>query len=138
MVYKVMASTLEYCISRVLHQNHLTFTTEKTFEDLHHGLYRYDFYLPSLNVLIEAQGTQHYTYSKFFHKKRSDFTKAQERDRRKISYALVHKIPLYCIPYWDIDSIHTLSDIFKPEYLATSKFHNDIVYRNHQKSKASP
>ena len=132
-----MTSTLEYCISRVLRQNHLIFITEKTFKDLHHGLYRYDFYLPSLNILIEAQGAQHYEHSKFFHKKRSDFTKAQERDRRKISYALAHKIPLYCIPYWDIESIKTPSDIFKPSYLATSKFHNDIVYRAHQKSKTS-
>ena len=133
-----MPSSLELHITHLLQRSHTTFIREKSFSDLKYGYYRFDFYLPTFNALIEVQGAQHYKYSKFFHKKRSDFTKAQERDRRKISYALAHKIPLYCIPYWDIDSIHTLSDIFKPEYLATSKFHNDVAYRNHQKSKASP
>lgn len=130
-----MKSSLEHRVSLILISSHFSFLAEKTFKDLHNGLYRYDFYLPSLNILIEVQGMQHYTYSKFFHKKRSDFTKAQERDRRKISYALSHKIPLYCIPFWEVDNLKDARDLFNPKFLARSKFHNDEVWRAHKSSK---
>ena len=130
-----MSSSLELHILRLLQHSHINFVREKTFPDLKYGYYRFDFYLPTLNALIEVQGAQHYEYSKFFHKKRSDFTKAQERDRRKISYALSHKIPLYCIPFWEVDNLKDARDLFNPKFLARSKFHNYEVWRVHKSSK---
>lgn len=130
-----MVSSLELHVLHLLQRSHINFLREKSFSDLKYGYYRFDFYLPTLNALIEVQGAQHYEYSKFFHKKRSDFTKAQERDRRKISYALSHKIPLYCIPFWEIENLHDARDLFNPRFLARSKFHNDEVWRAHKSSK---
>ena len=68
-------------------------------------------------------------FSPFFHKSRSDFLKAQERDRIKITYCLSHGIKLYCIPYWELDNLSSVEDLFAQKFLAKSKFHNDIVFR---------
>ena len=128
-------SNLERVIYKILLKQKVKFVQEKVFKDLRNGLYRFDFYLPDLNICIEVQGAQHYQFNKLFHKKRSDFTKAQERDRRKISYCLAHSIKLYCIPYWEIENIKEYKDIFKSEFLASSKFHNDTVWRARKKDK---
>ena len=82
-------------------------------------------------MFIEYNGSQHYIYTSHFYKSKSDFLKAQERDRRKISYCLAREIPLYIIPYWDLDTIHSYKDLFRDSYLARSKFHNDEAYRSH-------
>lgn len=122
-------SSLEKKVYDLLREGHFTIEREKVFKDCYNGLYRYDFYLPDLNVLCEVQGQQHYIYNKKFYKNKSEFLKAQERDRRKISYALAHGIKIYCIPYWEIDNISTLDDLFAQKFLAKSKFHNDDVFR---------
>lgn len=116
-------------------QNKVKFVQEKVFTDLRNGKYRFDFYIASKKIAIEVNGMQHYKYSVFFHKNRSEFTKAKERDRRKISYCLAHDIKLYCIPYWDIDNIKKLDDIFNDEYLARTKFHNDEIWRKKREEK---
>ena len=50
---------------------------------------------------IEVDGEQHWkpVYG------RQALLKQKEHDRRKNSYALANKIPLYRIPYWEIDNI---------------------------------
>ncbi len=101
---------------------------------MYNGLYRFDFYIPSLNIVLEVNGLQHYVFTKQFHTNRSDFLKAQERDRRKISYCLANNIKIYCIPYWEIGNIKTFNDLFQDKFLARSKFHNDTAWRN-QKTK---
>lgn len=128
-------SKLEQRITDILNTSKIRYQTEKQFRDLHGGWYRYDFYLPDLNILLEGDGAQHYQFTPIFHKKRSDFTKAQERDRIKNSYALSHNIKLYRIPYWDLENLMTFEDLCKPQYLVSSKFHNDIIWREHQKKK---
>lgn len=128
-------SSLEKVIQKILIEEKIPFEREKQFKDCYNGLYRFDFFLKEKNIIIECQGAQHYTFTKIFYKNRSDFTKAQERDRRKISYCLSKKISLYCIPYWDIDSIKKFSDITQDKYLAKTKFHNDIVYRQQKTEK---
>ena len=85
-------------------------------------------------MCCEIDGPQHMEYTKFFHKKRSDFTKAQERDRVKNSYCLAHEIPLYRIPYWEMDNIRCVDDIFQDKFLVRSKYHNDNIYREYRKS----
>lgn len=107
---------------------------EKTFKDLKHGYLRFDFYFPLTGMCCEIDGPQHMEYTKFFHKKRSDFTKAQERDRVKNSYCLAYGIPLYRIPYWEMDNIHCVDDLFQDKFLVRSKYHNDNIYREYRKS----
>lgn len=128
-------SNFETLVSSILSAASIEYITEYKLSALRAGLYRFDFYLPKQNVFIECNGIQHYTFVKAFYKNRSDFLKAQERDRRKCSYCLAHDYKLYCIPYWDMEKLHTTKDLFKSQYLVTSKFHNDIVWQAYQKSK---
>ena len=129
-------SNFEQIVESILINSHITYIKEYTITTFRNGLYRFDFYLPEHNIFIECQGQQHYIYSKFFYNNRSDFLKAQERARRKCSYSLALGINLYCIPYWDIHKLKTVEDLFNPEYLVTSKFHNDIALKRFQNHKA--
>ena len=122
-------SSLEKKIHDLLIKGHFYIEREKVFKDCYNGLYRYDFYLPEINTLLEVNGEQHYTFNKKFYKNKSEFLKAQERDRRKISYALARGMKIYCIPYWEIDSLSSPEDLFAQEFLAKSKFHNDDALR---------
>ena len=91
---------------------------------------RYDFailYGGRPAILIEYDGEAHFNQVKFFQKTKSKFKQAQERDREKNKYALLHNIPLYRIPYWEIDSIRYSSDIFNLKYKVTNKYHNDYL-----------
>ena len=117
-------SKYENAIMELLKKAKLRFLREKTFNDLKHGLFRFDFYLPNLNgapVIIEVDGEQHFQpiYG------RKAFLKGQEHDRQKNSYCLAHNIPLYRIPYWDVYKLQNVGQLFQPEYLVTSRWHND-------------
>ena len=128
-------SSLEQKVCGLLREGHFTIEREKVFKDCYNGLYRYDFYLPDDNTLLEVQGEQHYIFNKKFFKNKSEFLKAQERDRRKISYALAHGIKIYCIPYWEIDNLLSTKDLFNQKFLAKSKFHNDDAFRTKTQEK---
>lgn len=129
-----MMSTFERLVRSILDRSGVQFEQEKQFKDLYNSLYRFDFYIPSIPAVIEVNGMQHYVFTKQFHANRSDFLKAQERDRRKLAYCLANGIKAYCIPYWEMGNINTIDDIFQDKFLARSKFHNDEVWRL-QKSK---
>ena len=120
-------SKYEEHIIKILRASGVRFVREKTYEDLKGGKYRYDFYIPSLNCLLEVDGIQHFKQVVKFQKTRADFLKQQEHDRQKNSYCLAHNIPLYRIPYWEFDNIKTLTDIFNPKFLVKSKWHNDYL-----------
>lgn len=124
-----MMSGFEKIVYQILTKSNVQFEQEKQFKDLYNSLYRFDFYLPEQNCIIETQGSQHYVYTKQFHSNRSEFLKAQERDRRKIAYCLAHDIKIYCIPYWEIGNLENLDDLFQEKFLAKSKFHNDEAWR---------
>lgn len=118
-------TNLEQHIASILTKEKIDFIREYWFKDLHGGRYRYDFYLPKLNILVEVDGPHHtkqiYT--------RKEFMAGQERDRRKNSYALANNIPLYRIQYWDINNkkINSFSDITQDKNRVKSKFHNDYI-----------
>ena len=85
-------------------------TTIKTFEDLKGvGGYklRYDFYLPTYNVLIEYQGKQHEEVIEYFGGEEK-FKIQQEHDRRKREYAEKYNIKLLEIWYWDFKNIEEI------------------------------
>ena len=114
-------------IIRLLRASNIKFEREKTFADLRGGKFRYDFYLPLYNILIEVDGEQHFKQVKVFLMICSDFLKQQENDRRKNSYALANNIPLIRIPYWELDNLNNFSDLFQKKFLVVSKWHNDYL-----------
>lgn len=120
-------SKLEDIVVNILINEKIDFIREKTFPDLKHGYYRFDFYLPTKNILIEVDGIQHMQFTKIFYKKRADFLKAQERDRRKNSYALAHNIPLYRLPVWEMMNLTCFNDILADKFLVKSQYHNDML-----------
>lgn len=116
-------------IVKILLQEKISFIREKTFQDLKNGKFRFDFYLPKENIIIEIDGEQHFKQIKKFQKTRQDFLKQQERDRRKNSYCLANNIPLYRIPYWEIENINCFKQLIKKEFLVKNKWHNDNLRR---------
>lgn len=121
-------SKLEEKIITLLQKDGYRFRREKSYKDLNKGKYRFDFevYVDGAPALVEIQGNQHYQrVQKFFHS-RKEFLKQQERDRRKISYCIVHGIPLYVVPYWEVEKLNSAKEIFQEKYLAKSMWKNDI------------
>lgn len=120
-------SSYEEKIVKILKSGKVGFKREVSFSDLKKGSYRFDFeiYLPSGRVLLECNGEQHYEYVSRFFKSRRQFEAAKERDRRKISYCLAHDIPLYIVPYWEIQNLKTVDDLFQSKFLARSRWKND-------------
>lgn len=117
-------SSYESQIMNILKKEKIKFYREKTFSDLKHGLFRFDFYIFNLNgapAIIEVDGEQHFKpiYG------RQAFLKGQEHDRQKNSYCLANNIPLYRIPYWEIKELKTISDIFTEAHLVKNRWHND-------------
>lgn len=126
----------EDTIAKILSQNNITFIREKTFQDLHGGRYRFDFFINDKNygkAIIEINGMQHYYYTPAFYKKESDWLKARENDRRKISYCLANDLPIYIIPYIDLKDIKDVKDILQSKYKAKSRWHNDEFIQKTQK-----
>lgn len=115
-------------IVTLLKKGKYKFEREKRFSDLKKGFYRYDFYVVGgrpTPVLIEFNGEQHYKQVKKFYHTRADFEKAKGRDRRKISYALAHGIPLYIIPFWEIENLKSAEDIFQEKFRARDRWKNE-------------
>ena len=101
---------------------------EQVISLLKKGKYRFDFYISvpgGQAVCCEIQGQQHYQFIPKFYSSRAEFEKAKERDRRKISYCLANNIPLYIIPYWELDNLTCAADLFQPRFRATSRWKND-------------
>ena len=130
-----MASKGEEQIISLLRKWGYRFIREKTFSDLKKGRYRFDFYVYSgrpQECMLELQGQQHYVRVKKFHPTARDFRAQQERDRRKISYCLANRIPLYIIPYWELPNITKAEQLFNPKYLARDRWKNDKDWQAYQ------
>ena len=121
-------------IISLLQKGKYKFEREKRFQDLKKGLYRFDFYVLRAGrpVLIELQGLQHYQYVSKFYRTRAEFEAAKERDRRKISYCLAHKIPIYIIPYWELENLSTAEDLFNPQFIAHTRWKNDQDWQRYK------
>ena len=101
-------------LAEVLKKNNIFFIKEYAFEDLvgkDNHPYRFDFYLPDYNRLIEFDGEQHYRDTKW-----SSLQEVQYRDSCKNHYALSNNIDLVRIPYWERDNI-TLEMLLGEKYL---------------------
>ena len=69
--------------------------------------YRYDFYLPTLNIVIEFHGRQHYEAIDYFGGVEG-FKRAQKRDAYKEQLLKKLNIPLLIIKYDKIDVLQTI------------------------------
>lgn len=114
----------------LLNQARIRFEREKTFSDLKHGKFRFDFliHVHGTDCIVEFNGEQHYEYVGKFYRDKTEWRQAMGRDMRKISYCLAHNIPLYIIPYWEIDNIKCADDLFQPKYLARDRYKNYTDY----------
>ena len=109
-------------IENVLRKNHIRYQKEYTFKDLVSSKgfpLRYDFaildWYGQVERLIEFDGTQHTTPTKYFGGKKA-FMKQREHDWLKNRYARGHHIPLVRIPYSERDNI-TLDMLLGDQYL---------------------
>lgn len=115
---KCASSQGERLIMAYLNSHQILFETEKTFDDLVSPKLvklRYDFYLPSLNCLIEFDGKHHFEPTQYGTRQ----TKEQQqeyydgvvlRDKMKTEYAQVKNIKLIRIPYTEKANISQLLD----------------------------
>ena len=72
--------------------------------------YRYDFYLPQYNLMIEYDGEQHFKPVCFFGTEadaNEAFRRTQEHDKIKNQYCAQNNINLLRIPYWETKNIET-------------------------------
>lgn len=125
-------SHYEEKIVTLLKRGKIKFEREKRFNDLRNGRFRFDFYVYVQGgpVIVEVQGEQHYQFVSRFYKSRKDFIAARERDRRKISYCLANQIPIYIIPYWEIENLTCAADLFQERFRAKTRWKNDVDFQN--------
>ena len=125
-------SHYEEKIVTLLKRGKIKFEREKRFSDLRNGRFRFDFYvyIQGGPVIVEVQGEQHYQFVSRFYKSRKDFMAARERDRRKISYCLANQIPIYIIPYWEIENLTCAADLFQERFRAKTRWKNDVDFQN--------
>jgi len=64
----------------------------------------FDFYLPKLNICIEADGIQHNTPYKFFGGEEK-FNKLKNHDKIKTEYCSKNSIQLIRVPYSQLNNI---------------------------------
>lgn len=87
---------------------------EKVFSELKSesgATLRYDFYIPSRNLLIEFNGEQHYVPKEIFGGKR-EFRIRKHHDWLKRRYAEKHELKLLIIPY---TRFNIIEEILKEE-----------------------
>lgn len=101
-------------IKKILEENHISYIQEYKFPSF--GEYRYDFYLPLLNRLIEFDGKQHFQKCGGSWDKNDNLQQRQNRDMIKNKYAIENNIPIVRLPYWIRDSI-TLEMLLGDEYV---------------------
>lgn len=106
---KCNMSKLELATEATIKELGVAFEPQKIFADL--PQYRYDFFVPSWNTLIECDGIQHFDETSKFYKARTnakDFANQQKSDKEKNEYALANNYNILRIGYTEllrVDSI---------------------------------
>jgi len=104
------SSKSEKIIIELLNSKGIFAISQHTFENCKHkSELRFDFYLPTLNTVIESDGEQHYMPVNFGgisdEKANQEFEKCKIRDGIKNKYCKDNDIKLIRIPYWDFGRI---------------------------------
>lgn len=58
-----------------------------------------DFVIPSVRLVIECNGKQHYEFNTYFHKYHIDFVNQQNRDQMKRDFCEINNLVLVEVPY---------------------------------------
>lgn len=98
----------EKAIMKYLTEHNIEHETQKYFKDWKIGLHYFDFYVSSINSVIEFHGIQHYEYNKHFHKNIQDFNYRKEKDELKKEKCLSVGINYISIKYTEIDFIEDI------------------------------
>lgn len=105
----------EIKIEELLTEYGIIFQRQKTFGDLigkNNMPYRFDFYLPEYNRIIEFDGIQHFQQREFF----SDtLEEVCLRDKIKNEYCKNNGVPLVRIPYWKLSNLD-INDLLGKKY----------------------
>ncbi len=73
---------------------------------------KFDFYLPTYNLIIEYHGIQHYIFSPFFHGTEEEMLRRRKRDRNKKNFCLNNNIK-YCEIAYNQDISEELKKILQ-------------------------
>jgi hypothetical protein len=105
-----MTSKGELMIEKFLIEKNIKYVFQKTFDDCineNNRKMKFDFYLPSQNILIEYDGKQHFEPIKYFGGRKA-FIIRQQYDKIKNDYAEINKIKLIRISYHDYNNINNI------------------------------
>ncbi len=90
----------EQAIAQWLDAQHIQYEKQKMFVGCVDLLpLRFDFFVPSLNLVIEFDGLQHFEFVKKFHGTEDGFERCKRRDAIKNEYAKDHNIHMLRIKY---------------------------------------
>lgn len=95
----------EMKITRWLQEKNIDFIEEQIFSWSSNSKFRYDFYLPKINLIIEYMGEQHYKEVNFFH---DTLAERQQHDKIKEQEAREHGIKYLIIPYTEFKNIEQI------------------------------
>jgi hypothetical protein len=103
------------CIEKFLTNNNINFEKEKSFFGCSYKkLLRFDFFIPSKNLLIEFDGSQHFSFIEYIHKTIDKFEDQVIRDNIKTKFAFNNNIELIRIKY---NQINNISEILSNTFL---------------------
>ena len=105
-------------IINYLQGKQIAFEPEKIFSFSSNPRFRYDFYLPDYNLVIEYMGEQHYREVAFLH---DTLSERQERDEIKKKEVLEQKMNYLAISYKDFNNISDVLDKWFNDYLKEGK-----------------
>lgn len=95
----------EMKIANWLQEKNIHFIEEQIFSWSSNSKFRYDFYLPENNLIIEYMGEQHYKEVNFFH---DTLEERQQHDQIKEQEARGHGINYLIIPYTNFKNIEQI------------------------------
>ena len=110
----------EYKIAKILYDNNIVFEKEKTFKNGKYldtnKYFRFDFFLPEYNLIIEYDGKQHFKEwtSKTW---TCSLEENKKRDKIKNNWCKENNIHLIRIPYTYLDSIKVKDLLLESNFL---------------------
>lgn len=116
-IYCAPKSKGEIIMGNILNDNNIKFKKEFHFVN---DRKRYDFLLTDLNIFVEIDGIQHFTYVEHWHKDLEKFEKSKQVDAHKTIKAINNNYKMIRIDY----TIKTKEDIEKYFFDAMEKIKN--------------
>lgn len=100
-------------IASCLDDNNILYERQKTFDDCKYkNVLRFDFYIESMNIIIEYDGEQHFkpvTYGRLSEEEAlHEYNLTRIRDKIKNEYCKKKGIELIRIPYYERKTIPTI------------------------------